>query len=217
MESTERRKHWEAVYQTKASDAVSWFQPEPTQSLDLLHRAGLTRESCVIDVGGGDSRLVDNLIGEGLTCLAVLDVSEAALNRAKARLGGKAPLVEWVAADVTASWSVSPRDFWHDRAGFHFLTLASDRARYIERLRQTLKPGGKALIATFAPDGPEKCSGLSVTRYSPDALATELGSDFTLVEHMADIHRTPWGTTQSFIYCVFAFTVSTQRRKAAER
>jgi len=203
MASSERRDHWDTVYRTRASDTVSWFQPEPIQSLALLHRAGLTRESCVIDIGGGDSRLVDRLVGEGLTCVAVLDVSETALNRAKDRLGPKASGVEWLVADVTAEWSVTPRDFWHDRASFHFLTDAASRAVYVERMREVLKPAGRIVISTFALDGPEKCSGLPVVRYSPETLAAELGPDFGLIEHVPESHRTPWGAVQSFNYCVF--------------
>lgn len=205
MKSAERRTHWDTVYTTKASDAVSWFQPEPTQSLRLLHRAGLTKQSCVIDVGGGDSHLVDHLIRDGCTCVAVLDVSEAALTRAQTRLGEAADTVEWIVADVTGSWSVTPRDIWHDRAVFHFLTHPADRARYLDHLREVTKPGGHVIIATFAMDGPEKCSGLPVVRYSPESLAQELGSDFRLVEHAPETHRTPGGGTQSFVYCVFTF------------
>jgi cyclopropane fatty-acyl-phospholipid synthase-like methyltransferase len=202
----DRRTHWDTVYTTKASDAVSWFQQEPTQSLHLLRRFGLTARSCVIDVGGGDSLLVDRLVrDEGCTCVAVLDVSEAALNRAQQRLGASASMVEWLATDVTAEWSVTPRDFWHDRAVFHFLTAPADRARYIEHLRRTVKRGGTVLIATFAPDGPEKCSGLPVARYSPDALALELGPDFTLMESISESHRTPSGAVQSFNYGVLRF------------
>jgi len=206
MQTGDRRKHWETIYSTTATDAVSWFQPDPIQSLDLLRGAGLTRLSCVIDVGGGDSHLVDRLIAEGLTCVAVLDVSEAALSRAKHRLSEHASVVQWLATDVTATWSVTPRDFWHDRAVFHFLTDAQDRARYIERLRQTVKPGGKVIIATFALEGPEKCSGLPVSRYSSETLTQELGPHFMLVKHVAERHRTPGGGTQSFLYCVFAFS-----------
>lgn len=206
MKSAERRTHWDTVYTTKAADAVSWFQPEPTQSLLLLHRFGLTPESCVIDVGGGDSHLVDHLIREGCTCVAVLDVSEAALTRAQQRLGAKAGEVEWIVADVAGNWSVAPRDFWHDRAVFHFLTDAADRARYVDHVRDAMKPGGTIVIATFAMDGPEKCSGLPVARYSPESLAQELGSDFTLILHAPETHRTPGGGMQSFVYCVFTFT-----------
>ena len=201
-----RRNQWETIYRTKAGDAVSWFQADPSQSLRLLYRVGLAPQSCVIDVGGGDSRLVDSLVAVGLTCLAVLDISPAALDRAKERLGDKASRVQWLPADVTTHWSVTPRDFWHDRAVFHFLTHQRDRRQYIERLRATLKPSGKVVIATFAPDGPEKCSGLPVIRYSPSTLAQELGPQFSLIEHIFDSHRTPWGAVQSFLYCVFAFT-----------
>lgn len=202
----DRRAHWDLLYTTKATDAVSWFQPEPAESLRLLRRFGLTARSCVIDVGGGDSQLVDRLVlDEGCTCVAVLDVSAAALARAKDRLGAKASTVEWLATDVTADWSVTLRDIWHDRAVFHFLTEAADRARYAERLRATVKPGGTVLIATFAPDGPEKCSGLPVARYAPDDLARELGADFTLKESVSEGHRTPWGAVQPFNYCVFTF------------
>ena len=202
----DRRAHWDSVYTTKATDAVSWFQPEPAQSLRLLRRFGLTARSCVVDVGGGDSHLVDRLVlDEGCSCVAVLDVSEAALNRAKDRLGAKASRVGWLATDVTADWSVTPRDVWHDRAVFHFLTEPADRALYVERVRRTVKPGGTVLIATFAPDGPEKCSGLTVARYAPGALAAELGPEFTLRESVSESHRTPWGAVQSFNYCVFTF------------
>ncbi|HET9469441.1 MAG TPA: class I SAM-dependent methyltransferase [Vicinamibacterales bacterium] len=205
MKSAERRTHWDTVYTTKAADAVSWFQPEPTQSLRLLHRFGLTAQSCVIDVGGGDSHLVDYLIREGCTCVAVLDVSEAALARARERLGPAAGQVEWIVADVTGNWSVAPRDVWHDRAMFHFLTDSGDRARYIDHVREVMKPGGTVVIATFAVDGPEKCSGLPVARYSPETLTEELRPDFTLVEHAPEAHRTPGGGMQSFVYCVFTF------------
>ena len=206
MESVERQRHWDTVYATKVTDAVSWFQPEPTSSLRLLHRFGMTPQSCVIDVGGGDSHLVDYLLGEGLTCIAVLDVSQNALNRAQQRLGGEASVVQWLSVDVTGDWSVTPRDFWHDRAGFHFLIDAADRARYLAHVRQTLKPAGTVLIATFAPDGPEKCSGLPVARYSPETLAQELGSEFVLQEYVPERHRTPWGVEQSFVYCAFSYS-----------
>jgi SAM-dependent methyltransferase len=201
-----RHAHWERVYATRRSEAVSWFQPEPTTSLALLHRAGLTRESCLLDVGGGDSRLVDRLVEEGLTCLTVLDVSESALTRAKSRLGDRAAIVGWLAADVTGNWSVRPRDFWHDRAAFHFLTEPEDRARYIAHVRDTLKQGGTLVIATFAPDGPARCSGLPVARYSPATLARVLGPDFQLIEHTSEAHRTPSGGMQPFTYGAFRFS-----------
>lgn len=197
------RDHWNRVYTTKSDEQVSWFEPLPAVSVRMLKAAGVTPESCVVDVGGGDSRLVDYLVGEGLDCVAVLDVSGAALDRAKTRIGSRADQLMWIESDVTAPWSLKPMDVWHDRAVFHFLTDANARNRYREHLLDVLKPGGSAVIATFALDGPEKCSGLSVARYSPEALAAELGQALQLVESQPHIHRTPWGTTQSFQYSRF--------------
>jgi trans-aconitate methyltransferase len=151
----------------------------------------------------GDSRLVDVLAARGLDCLAVLDVSGAALHRAQARLGAAASIPIWIEADVAGHWSLKPMDIWHDRAVFHFLTEPEDRDRYRIHLRETLKPGGWAIVATFAPDGPEKCSGLPVVRYSAEALSREFRTDLELVEAAPYIHTTPWGTTQPFQYCRF--------------
>ena len=195
--------HWNSVYTIKGERDVSWFESRPTESLRMLEISGLTKNSCVIDVGAGDSRLVDQLVARGLTCIAVLDVSEAALLRAQTRLGEISNALTWIAADVTAEWSVKPMDFWHDRAVFHFLIEPRDRALYLQRLRHTLKSGGTAIIATFAPDGPASCSGLPVARYSPETLAAELGDEFTLIESAAHLHHTPWGATQSFQYSRF--------------
>jgi SAM-dependent methyltransferase len=196
----ERAAHWNRVYTTKAAQDVSWFEPLPAISLEMLEAAGMVAESCVLDVGGGDSYLVDALAARGLDCLAVLDVSGAALGRAKARLGEAAHTPIWIEADVTSDWVLKPMDIWHDRAVFHFLTTPEDRARYKRHLADTLKPGGSAIIATFAPDGPDMCSGLPVQRYSPAALAEELGPAFALREARAHVHTTPWGSTQSFQY-----------------
>ena len=152
-----------------------------------MEAAGLSAETCVLDVGGGDSQLVDLLAARGLDCLAVLDVSETALQRAQSRLGNAASMPIWIAADVTADWSLKPMDIWHDRAVFHFLTHPTDRRRYVQHLRETLKRDGSAIIATFALDGPPTCSGLLVARYSPETLAAELGDDFSLIESVAHI------------------------------
>jgi len=199
----ERKAHWNTVYHTRSERDVSWFETLPEVSLRLMEAAGLSSETCVIDVGGGDSHLVDALVARGLDCLAVLDVAGAALDRARTRLGAKASVPIWIEADVTGEWSLKPIDIWHDRAVFHFLTDPEDRTRYGAHLRQTLKVGGTAIVATFAPDGPEKCSGLPVVRYSPAALSQELGSDLSLVETVAHTHTTPWGATQSFQYSRF--------------
>jgi SAM-dependent methyltransferase len=191
---------WNAAYRTKTAREQSWFETTPATSLRLLRSAGLTADTCVIDVGGGDSRLVDGLLALGLRCLAVLDASGTALARARVRLGPAADTVRWIEANVTGTWSCPPVDIWHDRALFHFLTEARDRDAYLARLGTTLKPGGSAIIATFSLDGPKTCSGLPVARYSPQSLASELGRDFQLVESVLHDHRTPWGTRQPFQY-----------------
>ena len=171
--------------------------------MQLLEEAGVGPDACVLDVGGGDSHLVDALIARGFGCVSVLDVSSAALARARARLGPQADRPTWITADVTGEWSAPPMDVWHDRAVFHFLTAPADRASYRRHLRETLKPGGTAVIATFAPDGPQTCSGLDVCRYAPEDLASELGTGFTLAASRAHVHTTPWGASQSFQYSRF--------------
>ena len=202
----EPQQHWETVYRTKGDHEVSWFEGLPEVSLRLLDAAGVRPESCVLDVGGGDSRLVDALVDRGFSCLAVLDISTAALEHSQRRLGRAGDHVKWVAVYVAGVWSCDPVDVWHDRAVFHFLVDAADRRRYTDRLLSTVKPGGAAIIATFAADGPERCSGLPVQRYSPEALAAELGEGLALVETIAHQHLTPWGTRQSFQYSRFART-----------
>ena len=199
----QRKEHWERVYTTKGEGDVSWFEALPALSIEMLEAAGLSRDTCVLDVGGGDSRLVDHLAARGLECLAVLDVSGAALQRARARFAGRAAVPVWIESDVTADWSLKPMDVWHDRAVFHFLTAPDDRARYVARLRGVLKVGGAAIIATFAPEGPERCSGLPVARYSPESLAEALGEGLTLVESRPHVHVTPSGAAQAFQYSRF--------------
>ena len=197
------QEHWNAIYRSKGEQGVSWFEALPAASLELLEAAGLTEDTCVVDVGGGESRLVDALLARGLDCLAVLDVSGEALDHARARVGANAQVVTWIEADVTAGWSLKPMDIWHDRAVFHFLVAPEPRARYVAHMRETLKAGGSAIIATFAPEGPTTCSGLPVARYSPESLASELGDRFELVESRALQHVTPWGTAQAFQYSRF--------------
>lgn len=198
-----RQQHWDAIYATKGERDVSWFEASPDMSIAMIEAAGLTRDTCVVDIGGGESRLVDSLIERGVSCIAVVDVAGAALERARRRLGPAASTVRWIEADVTAEWSWGPADIWHDRAAFHFLTAREDRERYKQRLRAMLKPGGSAILATFAPDGPEKCSGLPVVRYSPDLLASELGDEFVLLDTRRHTHTTPWGAAQAFQYSRF--------------
>jgi len=198
-----RQQHWNAIYKSRDEWDVSWFEAFPAISLDMIEAIGLKPDTCIVDVGGGESRLIDALLAEGLDCLAVLDVSHEALEHARARIGTPSRVVTWIESDVTGAWSLKPMDIWHDRAVFHFLVEAKDRLRYLTHLRKTLKVHGGAIIATFAPDGPEKCSGLPVARYSPDTLAAELGDEFTLMEWRLHPHLTPSGTVQSFQYSRF--------------
>ena len=198
-----RQQHWDTIFATKGERDLSWFESLPETSVRMLEAAGLNADTCVLDVGAGDSHLVDHLISRGLDCLAVLDISGSALARAQSRLGQFASIPIWIESDVAGTWSLKPMDIWHDRAVFHFLTTDQDRERYRTRLLQTLKAGGSAILATFAMDGPEQCSGLPVVRYSADSLSHELGPDFDLVETVPHIHTTPWGGSQPFVYCRF--------------
>jgi trans-aconitate methyltransferase len=199
----QRQQHWDAVYQAKEEQQVSWFEDLPALSLRMMESAGLTASTCVVDVGGGRSRLVDELLARRLSCVAVLDVSGSALRHAKVRLGDAASIPTWIEADITADWSLQPMDMWHDRAVFHFLTDPEDRNRYRARLLATLKPGGTAIVATFALHGPAKCSGLAVHRYSAETLAAELAPELQLVESVPHVHVTPSGAAQDFVYCRF--------------
>lgn len=200
--STDRKAHWEHVYSTKAVDAVSWFQEHAVRSLDLIRATGVAPDAAIIDVGGGASRLVDDLLAAGYRNLTVLDLSAAALAAAQQRLGSVAKKVQWIEADVTrAALPAHHFDVWHDRAVFHFLTAPEDRAAYVRAVRDSLRPDGHVIIATFAEDGPTKCSGLPVMRYSPQALLAEFGPTFDLLRHDKEAHRTPSGAIQQFNYC----------------
>jgi len=199
----ERKTHWEKVYQNKGEDETSWFQPRPETSLALIRATGEPRDAAFIDVGGGASRLVDHLLDDGWTRLSVLDIAPSALQTVRARLGHRADTVNWLEADLLEARLPGTWRIWHDRAVFHFLTRESDRARYLEQLKNHLEPGGHVIIATFAPEGPEACSGLPVQRYAPDQLAHTLGEHFRLEETVTEDHHTPAGKTQSFIYCRF--------------
>jgi 2-polyprenyl-3-methyl-5-hydroxy-6-metoxy-1,4-benzoquinol methylase len=203
MQTLDRKAHWQNVYTTKSSDLVSWFQAEALPSLGAIARSGVGPDASLIDIGGGASVLVDSLLAQGWRQLTVLDVAQSALKVARARLGERAAAVDWIAADITA-WSPSRTyDVWHDRAVFHFLTTPDDRAGYHRALNAGLRPGGHLILATFAADGPEKCSGLVVQRYDPDMLAAELGPVYDLVEAWRETHTTPWGSEQTFNWCRF--------------
>src|SRR5262245_838474 len=197
MTSTERQSHWQNVYLNKGEQQVSWTQFDPQPSLGLIEKFARDRNSDIVDIGGGASRPVDALLAHGYTAITVLDISEAALKSASTRLGEQGEAVRWIAGDVTF-WR-PPRSFevWHDRAAFHFLVEAEDREAYIDRLHAGVKRGGYAIIATFASDGPEKCSGLPVQRYDPESMAKTIGEAFELVENLRHRHVTPWGAEQS--------------------
>ncbi len=197
------RLHWDEVYARKDEAELSWFEHVPELSLELIAATGARPDWRIVDIGGGASRLVDCLLDHGFTDLTVLDLSPKALAQARSRLGGRADRVTWIAADVTSWTPPMQYDVWHDRAAFHFLTDADDRRRYVETLEGALAPHGHTIIATFAPDGPEKCSGLPVARYDPEGLADVLGPGFRLAEARRRRHATPWGSTQSFQFSRF--------------
>lgn len=202
MSDLGRGAHWENVYRGKGEREVSWFQETPAVSLALIQTAA-TRDSAIIDIGGGASRLVDALLEAGYADVTVLDVSAAALTAAKARLGHAAAGASWVVADVVG-WKPARRyDLWHDRAAFHFLTEGADQRAYVDCLAEALPPGGHAIIATFALDGPERCSGLPVVRYDAESLGQVLGSGFKLIETRRHDHHTPMGSTQRFQFSLF--------------
>lgn len=198
-----RQEHWEKVYRAKAEKELSWFEEHPAVSLELIWAAGISREAAIIDIGGGESRLVDALLGEGFSALTVLDISAHALAAAKARLGPRAEKVTWIVADVTSWEPAAAYDLWHDRAAFHFLTDAADRESYAARVAKAIRPGGYVIIGTFAPEGPERCSGLPVQRHDAASIGAVLGGAFTLIESRRHAHLTPAGKTQQFQFSLF--------------
>jgi len=194
----DRKQHWERVYSLKSAQEVSWYQAQPNASLEMITRAAAGKTAAVIDIGGGASRLVDCLLEQGCADLTVLDISGKALQQARDRLGPLADRVCWIEADVTAFEPLRTWDVWHDRAAFHFLTDAADRERYLSVLKRALGAGGQVIIAAFAIDGPQKCSGLDVERYDAEKLAETLGPGFLLEESCSEIHVTPAGGEQRF-------------------
>lgn len=196
------KKHWETIYETKQARQVSWFQEHAELSLQFIRDTGVAADAHILDVGAGASVLVDDLLNAGYRNLSVLDISASALHAAQARLGAAASRVQWIEADITRL--VLPEasvDVWHDRAVFHFLTDPLDRQRYVNTVLRAVKPGGHVIIATFAEDGPLKCSGLDIVRYRPDTLQHEFGSGFDLVKSEKEVHHTPGGADQNFVYC----------------
>ena len=199
----DKTQHWENVYRTKSPSEVSWFETDPKQSLDLILRAAGSSRGRVIDVGGGQSFLVDRLLDEGFADVSVLDISRAAIDATKLRLADRASQVQWIVSDITKSIVLSTFDIWHDRAVFHFLTDPNDRKHSIDLLKRSLPVGGHFVVGTFATGGPEKCSGLDVRQYDAVTMQDELGDSFVPVIADEYEHRTPWGKPQMFYFGVF--------------
>ncbi|MBO9701489.1 MAG: class I SAM-dependent methyltransferase [Sporocytophaga sp.] len=201
MENQTNKKHWETVYATKTPDQVSWTQDVPSTSLNFIHSFGLSKNAKIIDIGGGDSKLVDHLLDEGYENITVLDISKNALDKAKNRLGDKADKVTWIVSDITEFKPTSNYDIWHDRATFHFLTTKDQIAHYLETVKQSVS--GYIAIGTFSTDGPTKCSGLEIKQYDEQALTAELEAGFDKMKCITEDHITPFNTKQNFLFCSF--------------
>ena len=197
----DRKKHWETVYETKTPDQVSWTQKSPKTSLEFIHSFGLNKTAKIIDIGGGDSKLVDSLLDEGFENITVLDISAKSLERAKNRLGEKANKVTWIVSDITEFEPNMTFDVWHDRATFHFLTTTEEITKYINTARKSVR--GFLSIGTFSKNGPEKCSGLEIKQYNEDELTLQLKNGFDKIKCVTEDHVTPFGTTQNFLFCSF--------------
>ncbi|HEX5411883.1 MAG TPA: class I SAM-dependent methyltransferase [Terriglobia bacterium] len=194
--------HWDKIYRTKAPDAVSWYRSHLDRSLELIESASPDRATRIIDIGGGESTLIDDLLARGYRNMAILDISQTALDVTRARLGENGKGLEWICADVTrADLSAQAYDVWHDRAVFHFLIEQDQRNAYVHLAARAVKPGGHVIVSTFGPEGPMKCSGLNVARYDAESLHGEFGPRFTLIHSSKELHQTPFGTTQQFLYC----------------
>lgn len=212
----DRFEHWEHIYRTKGPDQLSWFQAEARLSRLLIETVAPDRTARIVDIGAGASTLVAGLLDAGYRDITALDLSPTALALAQARVGAAATAVTWQPADVLqVEFPRHAFDVWHDRAVFHFLTEAADRTRYVQQVRHAVRPGGIVIVATFAEDGPTRCSGLDVARYAPDALHAEFGAGFALVEHRRELHTTPSGATQAFTYCVCRVATPGNSRAAA--
>lgn len=203
METFDRKKHWENIYQTKQLNEVSWYQPNPETSLDFFKQFNVPLNAKVIDIGGGDSLLVDHLLDRGYNDITVLDISEAAINRAKHRLGDKAEKVKWIVADAAKFQPTEKYDFWHDRAAFHFLTDEQEISNYLETAQNNLRPAGVLVIGTFSEQGPKKCSGIEIKQYSETTMTDRLKKFFEKIKCITIDHTTPFGTVQNFVFCSF--------------
>ena len=196
------QSHWEKIYTEKAPNAVSWYRPHLETSLELIERVAADRSSSIIDVGGGESTLADDLLARGYEDITVLDISRTAIDANRKRLGEDSERVQWLVADITQS-DLPPRryDVWDDRAVFHFLASPRDRVAYVRQVARAVRSGGYVIVSTFGPEGPTKCSGLDVVRYDADSLHREFGVRFRLLGSSKELHQTPFGTTQQFLYC----------------
>jgi SAM-dependent methyltransferase len=203
MENFDRKKHWETIYQTKELKDVSWFQPTPETSLDFFKQFNVQKSAKVIDIGGGDSLLVDHLLDLGYQHISVLDISEAAIDKAKQRLGERAKNVTWIVADAASFKPTEKYDFWHDRAAFHFLTDENEISNYLETARQSISPGGVLVIGTFSEHGPKKCSGIEIKQYSEETMTNRLQRFFEKIKCITVDHKTPFDTIQNFVFCSF--------------
>lgn len=196
------KAHWDAIYSSKAPDQVSWYRPHLEKSLALIERADRCHAASIIDVGGGESTLVDDLLARRYEYITVLDVSQTAIDVTKKRLKEAAVRVHWIVGDVTkVMFETNAYDVWHDRAVFHFLTTNEQRAAYVERVAHAVRTGGHVIVGTFGSEGPTRCSGLDVMRYDAESLHNEFGTRFRLVESSNELHETPFGTKQQFLYC----------------
>ncbi len=203
MQNFNRKKHWENIYQTKALEEVSWFQPTPETSLNFFKQFNVPATAKIIDIGGGDSFLVDHLLDLGYQDITVLDISEIALDRARQRLGDRANTVKWIVADAATFKTNEKYDFWHDRAAFHFLTEENEISDYLDTVQQCIKPNGILVIGTFSEKGPQKCSGIEIRQYSEKAMTGRLKHFFEKIKCITVDHNTPFGTIQNFVFCSF--------------
>lgn len=203
MESFDRKKHWETIYQTKELKEVSWFQPIPETSLEFFKQFNVPTTAKVIDIGGGDSFLVDHLLDLGYQDISVLDISAAAIDRAKLRLGEKATKVKWIVADIATFMPTTQYDFWHDRAAFHFLTNEQEISNYIQTAEQGISTTGVLVIGTFSEQGPRKCSGIEIKQYTETTLTDRLKMFFEKIKCITVDHKTPFDTIQNFVFCSF--------------
>jgi len=203
MEEFDRKNHWEQIYQTKKPDEVSWYQPMPVTSLSFFDQYNVPKEAKIIDIGGGDSYLVDHLLNLGYKDITVLDISESSLERAKSRLGNRSGLVTWIVADAATFKPIERYDFWHDRAAFHFLTKEDEIRNYIHTVHQSINPSGILVLGTFSEQGPKKCSGIEIKQYSETSMNELLKGSFEKIKCITVEHKTPFDTIQQFIFCSF--------------